>query len=176
MSIMGVFKNFNETFSQKIMENRLDLIWTIKPIVTIFGFEITPMHIFIVIMGLLFIYRIFEVINNIISMVKVILGHTLMAVLWVWFTICGDKDRAVMFIQSPSERKSILVFWGLLVLAIIAVIVFFYLKSLSQDISSDYLITSMNMTSHLNDTVSLGTPALNNISLQEAIDKTYEMV
>ncbi len=174
MAIMGVFDNFNETFSQKIIEKHIDLMWIIKPIITIFGFEITPITILMVIMVLLLIYRMGEVILSTIDMIKVILGQTLMAVLWLWFTIFGDKDRAVMFIQSPNERRSILIFWGMLVLAIIAVFVFLYFRSLSHDVVSNYVITSMNATSHLNDTVNLGTPVLDNVSLQTAIDKTYE--
>jgi hypothetical protein len=105
MTVMGVFTNFKEEFAKKIIENHTNILWIITPLVTIFGYDITPLHCIFVGLILLLLYRISMVIKDIFDMIKTISGHILMVSLWLWFTVIGNQEKAIMYITSPETVR-----------------------------------------------------------------------
>lgn len=149
-TIAGSPSEANALLSAKLRANPGSVMWIIEPIITIYGTEITPLMLFTLLLGALIIYRAYDILNEVWWYIKMWVGHILMISLWGWYTLIGNKEMSMMCLRSPLEKRSLLVFYGLILIAIAGVILILVL----QDATTNLMFSAFNFTATpVNETI-----------------------
>jgi hypothetical protein len=141
-TITGSPAEANRMLSEKIRANPNGFLWLVQPVITVGGFDVTPIVLVTILIFLLLIYRAYDVISQVWDTLKMWAGHILMISLWGWYTLIGNKEKSLMFLRNPDEQRSLLIFYGLVMLVIIAVFGLLIL----QNMLSDYMVAAFNFT------------------------------
>jgi hypothetical protein len=158
--IVGSPAEANALLKQKLTEDPNKIMWIVQPFATIYGYEITPMLILSTIITLILIYRMYDMADDVFKLVKSWAGHILMVSLWGWFTLIGDKEQSLMCIRSETEKKTLLIFYAILIIVIIGVIGL----TIVQNIATDQMLHVLNYTSD---------PIVRNESFQTTANLTF---
>jgi hypothetical protein len=141
-TITGSPAEANRLLSEKVRANPSGFVWIVQPIITVWGFDLTPIVIVTIILFLLLIYRAYDVISQVWDILKTWAGHILMISLWGWYTLIGNKEKSLMFLRNPDEQRSLIIFYGLVILVIIIV----FGLVLLQNMVSNSMMAAFNFT------------------------------
>jgi len=154
--VVGSPSEVDQRLKERIISEHITMDWMIYPIFTINGFEINIFTTLTIILFCLLLYRVYEVSSQLWALVKMWAGHILMLSLWGWFTLIGDKKNSMLCLKSPSEKRSLLIFYAFVLICILFVIGMYTLQGHLTDMTlhimnashftNESLETSSNMT------------------------------
>jgi len=147
--IAGSPTEVNQRLKEKIISEHITMDWMVYPIFTINGFEINVFTIITLTVFCILIYRIYSVFSQVWGLIKMWAGHILMLSLWGWFTLIGDEKNSMLCLRSPSEKRSLLFFYGFILVCISLVIGMYLL----QDYMSGVILGAFNVTHFSNETL-----------------------
>lgn len=148
--ITGDINGMGNALNEKLINSPETVSWIAKPVFTVLNLNITPIDLLIVSAVILLIYKAFTELYKLWSVFKTWFGHIMLLSLWSWYTIMGDKENSMMCLRSDNEKKSLLVFYGIVFIIILCVIGIYFV----QTNMSNMILTTLNVTFVQNETIS----------------------
>lgn len=148
--ITGDFNGMGNALNTKLVNSPDTVSWIVKPIFTILNTNITPIDLLIVSIVILLIYKVFTEAYKLWSVFKTWFGHIMLLSLWSWYVIIGNKENSMMCLKSDNEKKSLLVFYGIVFVLILCVIGMYIIQANM----SNLILTTLNATFMQNETIS----------------------
>lgn len=147
--ITGDINGLGNAINEKLLNSPDTISWIAKPIISGFNINITPIDLLLVFLIVLMTYRIFTQLYKLWSVIKTWIGHIMLLSLWSWYVLVGDKENSMLCLRSESEKKSLLIFYGLVFTLILCLIGMYVL----QTNVSNAIFTMLNATPFQNETI-----------------------
>lgn len=101
-------KRLSFELSDKLLKQNLDAIkWAFTPIITIFGYALSPLNILILLVILALVIKIVLMLRIFANRIKTIFGDVLVVVLWCYYTLFGDRENSVLLITKDEAKIKI---------------------------------------------------------------------
>jgi hypothetical protein len=148
--ITGDVNGLGNALNAKLISSPDSVSWIVKPIFTVFNLNITPIDLLLGSIIILLIYKMFTEAYKLWTVFKTWFGHIMLLSLWSWYVMIGNKENSMMCLRSNDEKKSLLVFYGIIFVLIIGLIGMYFI----QTSMSNLILTTLNATFVQNETIS----------------------